>query len=75
MLESTFQLTFKLESLSITNIVRAMLALQVCAYDWRSTIHVLDTDWLRNALAYPPDMCGFRYPEQRLLKEFLYAEF
>lgn len=52
-----------------------MLAVQVCAYDWRSTIHVLDTDWLRNALAYPPDMYGIRHPEQRLLKEFLYAEF
>ena len=52
-----------------------MLAFQVCAYDWRSTIHVLDTDWLRNYLAYPPDMYGIRYPEQRLLKEFLYAEY
>ena len=68
-------LTFKPESLSIRSIARAMLAFQVCAYDWRSTIHVLDTDWLRNALAYPPEMYGIRYPEQRLLKEFLYVEF
>jgi hypothetical protein len=43
--------------------------------NWRSTIHVLDTDWLRNFLAIPHEMYGIRYPEQRLLKEFLYVEF
>jgi hypothetical protein len=75
MLESIFPLTLWIESSIIWEFARVVLALQVCAYDWRSTIHVLDNDWLRNALAVPPDMYGIRYAEQRLLKEFLYAEF